>query len=233
MWTRADLKTRAKFAFKRNYWTAVLVAFVMTIFGAVGSGGNAAKGISDGYNSGGSAEAVAFSLVVAAIAAISGLVLLILSIFVGNALEVGGCRFFITNQTEQAQAGTLAYAFKSGNYGNIILTIFLRDLYTILWSLLFVIPGIIKSYEYFMVPYILAENPAMNRKEAFLISKKMMMGQKWNAFVLDLSFLGWRCLEAITFGILGIFYVEPYVQATRAELYAYNRTIAYQNGYIR
>ena len=145
MWTRADLKTRAKFAFKRNYWTAVLVAFVMTIFTAVGSGGNAAKGISDGYNSGGSAEAVAFSLVVAAIAAISGLVLLILSIFVGNALEVGGCRFFITNQTEQAQAGTLAYAFKSGNYGNIILTIFLRDLYTVLWSLLFVIPGIIKS----------------------------------------------------------------------------------------
>ena len=209
MWTRADLKTRAKVAFKRNYWTAVLVAFVMTIFSAVGSGGNAAKSISDGYNSGGSAEAIAFSLVVAAIAALSGLVLLVLSIFVGNALEVGGCRFFITNQTEQAQAGTLAYAFKSGNYGNI------------------------KSYEYLMVPYILAENPAMNRKEAFLISKKMMMGQKWNAFVLDLSFLGWRCLEAITFGILGIFYVEPYIQATIAELYAYNRTIAYQNGYIR
>ena len=87
----------------------MLVAFVMTIFGAVGSGGNAAKSISDGYNSGGSAEAIAFSLVVAAIAALSGLVLLVLSIFVGNALEVGGCRFFITNQTEQAQAGTLAY----------------------------------------------------------------------------------------------------------------------------
>ena len=107
MWTRADLKTRAKFAFKRNYWTAVLVAFVMTIFTAVGSGGNAAKGISDGYNSGGSAEAIAFSLVVAAIAAISGLVLLMLSIFVGNALEVGGCRFFITNQTEQANVLTV------------------------------------------------------------------------------------------------------------------------------
>ena len=110
---------------------------------------------------------------------------------------------------------------------------FMVQLFTALWSLLFVIPGIVKSYEYCMVPYILAENPGMNRKEAFLISKKMMMGQKWNTFVLDLSFLGWRCLEAITFGILGIFYVEPYVQATRAELYAYNRTIAYQNGYIR
>ena len=84
-----------------------------------------------------------------------------------------------------------------------------------------------------MVPYILAENPGMDHKEAFLISKKMMMGQKWNVFVLDLSFIGWRILEAITFGIVGVFYVEPYYQATMAELYAANRAIAYQNGYIR
>lgn len=232
MWTRADLKTRGKFAFRKNYWTAVLVAFVMTLFSAIGGGSGAAKGASDGYGSG-STEAVAVSLLIASVAMLGGLIAVVLGIFVGNALEVGGCRFFITNQTEQAQAGTLAYAFKSGNYGNVVLIMFLRDLYTFLWSLLFVIPGIIKSYEYRMVPYILAENPGMNRQEAFLISKKMMMGQKWNTFVLDLSFIGWRILEAITFGILGIFYVEPYIQATNAELYAYNRSIAYQNGYIR
>ena len=232
MWTRADLKTRGKFAFRKNYWTAVLVAFVMTLFSAIGGGSGAAKGASDSYSSG-STEAVAVSLIITSVAMLGGLIAVALGIFVGNALEVGGCRFFITNQTEQAQAGTLAYAFKSGNYGNVILIMFLRDLYTFLWSLLFVIPGIIKSYEYRMVPYILAENPGMNRQEAFLISKKMMMGQKWNTFVLDLSFIGWRILEAITFGILGIFYVEPYIQATNAELYAYNRSIAYQNGYIR
>ena len=73
----------------------------------------------------------------------------------------------------------------------------------------------------------------MGREEAFLISKKMMMGQKWEVFVLDLSFLGWRILEYITFGIVGIFYVEPYYQGTMAELYSVNRTLAYQNGYIR
>lgn len=232
MWTREDLKMRGKFAFRKNYWTAVLVAFVMSLFETIGAGSSAARGMSDGYNSG-STEAVAISLVIAAVAMLGSLIAVILSIFVGSALEVSGCRFFITNQSEQAQAGTLAYAFKCGNYGNVILVMFLKDLYTILWSLLFVIPGIVKSYEYCMVPYILAENPGMNRKEAFLISKRMMMGQKWNTFVLDLSFIGWRILEAITFGILGIFYVEPYVQATYAELYAYNRSIAYQNGYIR
>ena len=73
----------------------------------------------------------------------------------------------------------------------------------------------------------------MGRQEAFLISKRMMMGQKWEVFMLDLSFLGWRLLEAITFGIVGVFYVEPYYQATMSELYAYNRSVAYQQGYIR
>lgn len=110
---------------------------------------------------------------------------------------------------------------------------FLRGLFTGLWSLLFVIPGIIKHYEYLMIPYILAENPGMDRQEVFAISKRMMMGQKWNVFVLDLSFIGWRLLEGITLGIVGVFYVEPYYQATMAELYAYNRNMAYQQGYIR
>ena len=73
----------------------------------------------------------------------------------------------------------------------------------------------------------------MPREEAFLISKKMMMGQKWEAFVLELSFVGWIILSVITCGIVGVFYVEPYRQATFAELYSYNRAVAYQNGYIR
>ena len=81
--------------------------------------------------------------------------------------------------------------FRSGHYGNIVLTMFLRDLYIVLWTLLFIVPGIVKSYEYMMVPYILAENPGMDQKEVFQISREMMNGQKWNAFVLDLSFIGW------------------------------------------
>ena len=84
-----------------------------------------------------------------------------------------------------------------------------------------------------MVPYILAENPAMDRKSAFAISKRMMDGEKLKAFELTLSFLGWYFLSLITCGIVGIFYVNPYAEATMAELYAYNKAKAFREGYIR
>ena len=70
-----------------------------------------------------------------------------------------------------------------------------------------------------MVPYILAENPDMKAREALRLSKEMMDGQKWNAFVLGLSFIGWQLLGTLLYGI-GTFFVQPYVDATFAELYA-------------
>ena len=73
-------------------------------------------------------------------------------------------------------------AFGSGSYLKIVGTMFLRGLYIFLWSLLLFIPGIIKSYEYRMVPYLLAECPEMGNSEAFRISKEMMYGQKMEAF---------------------------------------------------
>ena len=75
------------------------------------------------------------------------------------------------------------------------------------------------QYCYLMVPYILAENPDMNAREALRLSKEMMDGQKWNAFVLGLSFIGWQLLGTLLCGI-GTFFVQPYVDATFAELYA-------------
>lgn len=235
MWTRMDLKLRGKQAFQRNYWSAVAVSLVMAIVTAAFTAYNSGRGHGRySYYGGGyfSEYSLLFATITAA-AAILGVGLLLLGVFVGNVLLVGGYRFFILNQTETPTAGTLAYGFKTGNYGNIVLIMFLRDLFTGLWTLLFIVPGIIKHYEYLMIPYILSENPGMSREEAFLISKKMMMGQKWEVFVLDLSFIGWWILGAITCGIVGVFYVEPYRQATMAELYAYNRAMAYQNGYIR
>ena len=70
-----------------------------------------------------------------------------------------------------------------------------------------------------MIPYLLADNPQMTKEEAFAESKRMMQGQKWNAFVLDLSFIGWDILSGMTMGILGIFYVQPYKDGTHAALY--------------
>lgn len=236
MWTRIELKMRGKQAFQRNYWSAVVVALVMAIvlYGVSASNSNGAREHSRFYGNGD--YFFEYSLLLIVIALVSGILslgMMLLGIFVGNVLLVGGYRFFVLNQTETPTAGTLGYGFKSGSYGNIVLIMFLRNLFVFLWTLLLVVPGIIKHYEYLMVPYILAENPGMRREEAFLISKKMMMGQKWDTFVLDLSFIGWRILEGLTFGILGIFYVEPYIQSTFAELYTVNKEVAYRNGYIR
>ena len=96
---------------------------------------------------------------------------------------------------------------------------FLRDLFVALWTLLFIIPGIVKMYAYSLVPYILAENPEMSGTEAIKLSNEMMKGHKWKAFVLDLSFLGWLLLSVLTLGLVGIFFANPYVYATDAELY--------------
>lgn len=142
-----------------------------------------------------------------------------INVFICSPIEIGGCRFFIENSSGTPGLGLLFYAFQSGYYGKMVLTLFLKKLYIILWSLLLLIPGIVKSYEYRMVSYLLADNPEFSRQDAFRISKEMMNGQKMDAFVLDLSFIGWNILSAITLGLVGIFYVNPYENATNAELY--------------
>jgi hypothetical protein len=96
---------------------------------------------------------------------------------------------------------------------------FFMNLYKALWSLLFVIPGIIKGYEYRMIPYILAENPELDKNTVFRLSKEMMDGEKWDAFVLDISFIGWILLSLCTCGLLSVFYVSPYINMTSAQLY--------------
>ena len=205
-------------AFKKNYVSAVVVALLMGIFGTV-SGESSARRVSENSDiySGNLFNVGMITGLLAGIATVVILIVLVAKVFVGNLLKMGGYRFFILNQTAQPGIGTLLDGFRSGHYVNIVLTMFLRDLFTTLWSLLLVVPGIVKHYEYLMVPYIIAENPAMDYKEAFQISKQMMDGEKMEAFIMDLSFLGWYLLSAVTCGLLAIFYVNPYVQASFAE----------------
>ena len=234
MWNRAELKMRGNRAFKKNYVSAVVVALLMGIFGTV-SGESSARRVSENSDiySGNLFNVGMITGLLAGIATVVILIVLVAKVFVGNLLKMGGYRFFILNQTAQPGIGTLLDGFRSGHYVNIVLTMFLRDLFTTLWSLLLVVPGIVKHYEYLMVPYIIAENPAMDYKEAFQISKQMMDGEKMEAFIMDLSFLGWYLLSAVTCGLLAIFYVNPYVQASFAEMYTFNKQKAYQEGYIR
>ena len=141
-----------------------------------------------------------------------------LAALVCNPVEVGCRRFYIRNLREKAIVGNIGYAFDV-EYKNIVKIMFFRDLYLLLWTLLFVIPGNVKNYEYRMVPYILAENPQMPKNQVFVESRQMMDGQKWSTFLLDLSFLGWDILGVMTGGILTLFYVQPYKDATGAALY--------------
>lgn len=231
MWNRAELKMRGNMAFKKNYVSAVVVALLMGIFGTV-SGESSARRVSENSDiySGNLFNVGMITGLLAGIATVVILIVLVAKVFVGNLLKMGGYRFFILNQTAQPGIGTLLDGFRSGHYVNIVLTMFLRDLFTTLWSLLLVVPGIVKHYEYLMVPYIIAENPAMDYKEAFQISKQMMDGEKMEAFIMDLSFLGWYLLSAVTCGLLAIFYVNPYVQASFAEMYTFNKQKAYPGG---
>lgn len=227
MWTRSELKQKGKEAFKRNYWPCVGAALLISIAAGIGggiggrinssSGDSTKQSLQDIAN----ASTISVAIVLTAILvifAISFVVSTLISIFLRNPVMVGGCKFFVDNADEPANIGKLGFGFQNG-YGKIVVTLLLKDIFIMLWSMLFIIPGIIKAYEYYMVPYILADQPELDRKEAFELSKQMMNGQKWNVFVLDLSFFGWILLSVITCGIVGLFYVIPYVYATDAELY--------------
>lgn len=226
MWNRQELKARGKDAFKRNYWPSVGAALILGMFTA--SSGSSARGDSGSVNElkntftdAANATGLSVGTFIAIVAGIIGVGLvigLVLTWFVKNPFVVGCKSYFLKNTTENATFGCVLDGFR-GNYGKVVVSMFLKGLFEFLGTLLFVIPGIILAYSFRMVPYILAENPDMDATEVLKLSRSMMQGNKWNAFVLDLSFLGWILLTICTCGILGIFYVNPYIYATDAELY--------------
>ena len=141
----------------------------------------------------------------------------LVSIFFLNVLSVGVCSYFIKFRKRDINIGNLFDGFKA-NYLTNVVTMFVMGLKIVLWSLLLVIPGIVKSYQYSMVPYILADDASVTRKEAFARSKQLTKGHKWTLFVMDLSFIGWALLCIPTCGI-GFLWLEPYMEATKAEAY--------------
>jgi uncharacterized membrane protein len=119
-------------------------------------------------------------------------------------------------QGEKAEIANLFDGFK--NFVNSFLLYILNSLFTVLWSLLFVIPGIVMSYAYSMSFYILKDNPELSANEARKQSIEMMRGNKWRLFCLDLSFIGWVLLSILTLGIL-MLWVSPVQQASHAAFY--------------
>lgn len=254
MWTRKELKERAKEALKRNYWKIVLVSLIgMLIGGGLGSSGISGGGsdihdmASDNVKEhftehenddvdweGAEAVlddiqmdirpqdivAVAFTVIVVLIVAAIVLAIgIALDVLLLNPVQVGINRFMVKSLDDTARIAEVGYTFDH-NYKNGVKVMFFKDLYVVLWSLLFIVSGIYKAYQYRMVPYILGENPDMTYQEVLQRSKDMMDGQKWDAFVLDLSFILWHMLGGITCGLAEIFYVAPYVNLTDAALYS-------------
>ena len=229
MWSRSELKSRAKEILHANYWKAVLVSLIFSFVSGGGGGGSsssASSSSSGSSSSGGSlfSSPEEWKIFIAAMSVVLIVILIALAvgftlgIFVFNPLQVGCQRYFILCGKQPATLSDVVFAF-SNSYMNIVKIMFFKNLYTFLWSLLLIIPGIIKGYEYRMIPYLLAENPGIDMKEAFEKTKQMMDGDKANAWVLDLSFLGWNLLGALTCCILTVFYVAPYQNLTNAQLY--------------
>lgn len=118
---------------------------------------------------------------------------------------------------EKPRFSGLGFGFKNCWEQSALLG-FLKGLLLLLWSMLFVIPGIIKSYSYSMANYVMADEPDINALDAITKSRKLMRGYKFSLFILDLSFFFWYLLTAITFGIATI-YVTPYIESTKANFY--------------
>lgn len=225
MWNRKELKARGKAAFQANYWKCVIVALIFALF--LAGGASAGKNKVDNANDAAQRQNLIQELrqmpkeVVGVIAgALVGVSVIsaAVKLLVVNPLKVGCKRFFLANSDAPAELNELTYGFKNG-YGGVVLGMFLRDLFIALWSMLFLIPGVVMAYAYRMVPYILSENPGMSGMEAIRRSKEMMRGHKWNAFMLDLSFLGWMLLAVVTANVVGVLWTSPYMNATDAELY--------------
>ena len=218
-WNRQDLKYKAKIAFKANYWKSVLVAFLATILAGTATT-TASKQNAEQIASGGTATPNGWIVL-----AVSGLIIVLIllvvaiDIFLVNPLRVGCNNFFLCNRRN---SNTSLYAMEIGfrsNYKNNVLVMFMTQLFIALWSLLFIIPGVIKHYQYYLVEFLLSENPNIDYHDAMETSKRLTMGHKMNIFWMEISFIGWYLLGALTFGLVNLFYTNPYYEATKAELY--------------
>ena len=233
-WNRPLLKANAKKVLSTSYWNVFIVCFISGLLGNIGTGANAFTNFSAGFNNGMSGvdevvgeEGAGLFL---SIFGTSFLVAILLGIFVGAPLAVGANRFMMENRGGNPPISSMFSVFRdSKQYWNVVKVMFFLGLELSLWSLLCFIPGIYKAYQYFYVPYLLAENPYMSYSRAKQLSRAMTNNEKMEIFVLELSFFGWVFLGTMLCGI-GTLFVSPYISATFAELYAAARAKAFNLG---
>ena len=234
MWNRIEFKNAGKANFRSKYWLFVAVSLLLSI----AFGGTIIKEIFDDENASMFRQFISLNINIkdyikpAATAVFGGASILSIAfhLLAANPYEVGASRFFAESRINENVQFSAVKAGFARRYGNIVLTRFLEDLYIALLCLLFVIPGIVRAFGYFAVPFILAENPDLDHSRVLKLSRAMTMGYKGKIFNVFLSFIGWYILSAITAEIVGIFYANPYINATKAEMYAFLRERALADG---
>ncbi len=175
----------------------------------------------------------AFVVYTILLGAISGVTFGLATLLLAPPLMVGYAWFCLS--VFRGYQGDIGGMLSNGfnNFGRNLGGILWMELFTFLWSLLFVIPGIIKALAYSMTPYILADTRAVPATEALKLSMRMTNGYKGKVFVMYLSFIGWGLLSALTGGLLYIFYVGPYMNTAFAGLYEELKNQALRTGVIR
>ena len=122
------------------------------------------------------------------------------------------------HREESVDLENLFDGFRGGRYTRVFCALFLVNLFTILWTLLLIIPGIMKAFSYALTPYILLDEPELTARQAITRSCEIMQGRRWKLFCLSLSFIGWGILSLLTFGI-GFLWLAPYMNASIAAFY--------------
>lgn len=225
-WNRTLLKTNAKKVLAGSYWQVFLATLVASLLGG---------GFSTVYNfvvNFGVASSDPYEAIYTLrnTLVIGGLLSALFAVFVINPILVGLKRYLMENRAGFPPFSSLFSVFQDKTqYLNVVKVMFQMDLEIFLWSLLCFVPGIYKSYQYYYVPYLLAENPYMTYTRAKQLSVAMTNDEKMEIFVLELSFIGWNLLGAMLCGI-GTLFVAPYINATFAELYASARAKAFSLG---
>ena len=230
----ADFRSLARNALSGKWTIAVISGLIVSLLGAVASNGPELKlnigdnGANIGLNfadqqiyttnAGWNEALTGFIVGSATVIILAALVMAVVYFILGSVVGVGYSKFNLdlVDLQKEPEIGTLFGYFK--NWKTTAVANLLQGLYVLLWSLLFIIPGIIAGYSYAMTNYILAENPELTASEAIEQSKQMMSGNRFRLFCLQFSFIGWDLLCTLTLGI-GNLWLTPYKQAATAAFY--------------
>lgn len=210
-----DYRASARDALSGNWLLSAAVVFIASLMGGAytsGSGGS----FNFNYQELGSkipSFVIAIVMVILAVA----VVIAIITFIIGGTIRLGHCRYLL-DQQDGLSPGVGSLFSQFFQFGNGFCLSLLTGIYTALWTLLFIIPGIIASYSYAMAPFIQVEHPEYGANECIKCSKEMMRGHRWALFCLDLSFIGWSLLCIFTLGI-GYPFVNAYKSAAHAAFY--------------